>query len=329
MCGQPVDSLPLDRSIFSGSWWGIGLGVLIIVGIVVGLTRYQGNGVQAVQDVPMPVTRLPTVTSTPSATLTPTITDTPMPTATPTATATPTPRTHVIERGENPSIIADKYGVSVDDLIALNKIQNVSGLQVGQVLIIPPLSRASGAAETNGLPAPQIVYEVKGGDTLLGIALDHGTTVEAIVAANPDTDIDLIYPGQQLIVPLATPTITPTPPPAATATATPGPLYDAPSLLSPADGQVIDQPVLLFNWTSTALLAQDEFYVLHLTWANGTQTEQWVKNSSWRIAVTQRPANGLIAWTVTIMRQTGTNPDGSFKGINLTHPAYQYTVEWR
>ena len=326
MCGRPVDSLPLNRSLFSGSWWGIGLGVLIIVGIVFGLIRYQGQGARAA---PSPaVTQLPTATTMPSATFTPTITDTPMPTATPTVTPTPTPRNHIVERGDNPSFIADKYGISVEDLIAMNGIEDVSGLQIGQVLLIPPFSSAGGSGGS-GPAAVRITYEVKGGDTLLGIALDHGTTVEAIMAANPNTNVDLIYPGQQLIVPLATPTVTPTATQLSTTTPTPGPLYAAPSLLAPADRQVIESSVLLFNWTATALLAQDEFYVLHLTWADGSQTEHWVKNTSWRIPIEQRPNNGPLTWTVTIMRQTGANADGSPTGINLTHPQDQHTVEWR
>ena len=174
-----------------------------------------------------------------------------------------------------------------------------------------------------------VVYVVQPGDTLLGIAIDHETTVEDIYAANPDTILDLIYPGQEIIVPLAppTPTATPTLPPTPTATATSA--YSSPSLLSPTANEVVDAPTLLFNWTATSLLAPDEFYVLQLTWANGNQTETWLKNSSWRITKAERPANGLIQWTVTVMRQTGTNADGSPTGITLTAPSEQHTVEWR
>jgi len=103
----------------------------------------------------------------------------------------------------------------------------------------------------------------------------------------------------------------------------------APLLLSPTANQVVDDNILLFNWASTGLLAQDEFYVLQLTWANGERTEAWVKNSSWRITKAERPANGFITWTVTIMRQTSTQPDGSPAGISLTSPAEQRSVEWR
>jgi hypothetical protein len=68
---------------------------------------------------------------------------------------------------------------------------------------------------------------------------------------------------------------------------------------------------------------------LQLTWANGNQTETWLKNSSWRITIEERPANGFITWTVVVKRQTGSNPDGSPTGINLTNPAEPRTVEWR
>ena len=115
------------------------------------------------------------------------------------------------------------------------------------------------------------------------------------------------------MVPLVPPT--PTTPP--TSTATPTPPYSTPNLLSPTANQVIDESTLIFNWTSTGLLDQDEFYVLQLTWANGSHTEAWVKNSSWRITKDQRPTNGPIAWRVTLMRQTGANSAGSPTGISL------------
>ena len=172
MCGQPVDSLPLQKSLFSGSWWGISLGVLIVVGIVVGLFRYQSSNAQEAQERQSQAPASSTATrplATPTPSSTPTITDTPMPTATATATATPTPHVHVVESGENPSVIAAAYGVAVEDLIEINNIDDVAGLQVGQRLIIPPLALAIGGPDEvayNPTPA-HITYEVKGGDTVL------------------------------------------------------------------------------------------------------------------------------------------------------------------
>ncbi|MBI1876689.1 MAG: LysM peptidoglycan-binding domain-containing protein [Chloroflexi bacterium] len=328
MCGQPVDSLPLKTSIFSGSWIGIGLGVLIIVAIVIGVTRYQGNLIANADAVAQATSPIATPIHLPADTPTPTVTDTPAPTATLSPTVTPTPYIHIVQAGENPSFIADQYGVAVEELMKLNNIDDVSSLQVGQELLIP--SGASAAPSVESAEAgPPITYVVQPDDTLLGIAIDHETTIEAIYAANPDTSLDLIFPGQEIIVPLSPPTPTPTPTIPPTPTATPTPPYSTPDLLSPTANQVVNEPSLFFNWTATGLLAPDEFYVIQLTWANGVQTEVWLKNSSWRITTDQRPANGLITWTVTVMRQTGNKPDGFPTGIGLTTPAEPRTVEWR
>jgi LysM repeat protein len=324
MCGQPVDSLPLNRSIFTGSWIGIAIGLLIIVGIVVGLNRYQqGSNASArtSQNVPPIATDTATITPTPGPTNTPTVT----PTQTP--LPTPTPRTHIIEPGENPSYIADLYGVTVDQLIALNKIEDVRALAVGQALLIPPSSSGDSSLDPQALP-PQIVYIVESGDTLLDIALNHGTTIEAITIANPNLNLDLIYPGQELVVPLATPTPTSTPTSTLTPTPTPGPPHAPPDLLAPIDGQRLEAETILFNWTATGLLADEEFYVLQIGWADGSQTEYWTTSNAWRVSKKERPAAGPLTWAVTIMRQTHTGDDGQPIGHSLTEPNPPRTVEW-
>jgi len=321
MCHRPIDSLPLSSSIFSGSWLGIGLGVIIIVIIVSWVTRVQGDSSRVARAV-----EPSTPTATPTITLTPTATGTATPTPTVTPSPTPTPRTHVVESGETLIYIAEQYGVDLDKLIELNNVGDARNLSVGQTLIIPQSSEP----EVNDSLLPFLmVYVIKDGDTLSSIAYELGTPMEAILAANPDVNLDLIYPGQEIIVPLSTPTPTSTPTPLPTETPTPGPKYALPDLLIPTDGQVVDGSTLLLNWTSTGLLAEDEFYVVKLIWPNSTTTEYWTKSSSWRISKDQRPAGGLIIWTVTIMRQTGTSPDGTPIGKTLTLPGKVHTFEWR
>lgn len=320
MCGQPVDSLPLRTSIYSGSWLGIGLGVLIVVGIVMWVYQYRASADETAQ-----VAARTTATSTQTITPTPTETDTPEPTVTNTPIPTATPRTHIVEAGETLYYIAEVYGVDVDDLATLNNIDNVQFLRSGRTLVIPPAATTESGQDQ--LPS-QIVYVIEPGDTLLGIALQYGTSIELIQLLNPNTNLDLIFPGQELVVPLATPTPTPTPTATLTPTSTPGLPHPAPVLLSPADGQAVTGSTLFFNWTATSLLAADEFYVLRLTWPEGSSTEVWTKTTSWTLSQDERPAGGLISWQVAVARQTGLKADGSPSGQVLTTPATNRLVNW-
>lgn len=64
---------------------------------------------------------------------------------------------------------------------------------------------AASATAASAAPAPG-VYTVAAGDTLGSIAAAHGTTVAAVAAANHLADPNLIYVGQQLVLPAATAT---------------------------------------------------------------------------------------------------------------------------
>ena len=92
--------------------------------------------------VPAAVTFTPApATTTPTFTLTPvppsaTATNTSAPTAPPTSTSTPV-KTHVIQPGETLREIAERYGVSVEDLIEINDIEDADRLLVGEELELP------------------------------------------------------------------------------------------------------------------------------------------------------------------------------------------------
>ena len=64
----------------------------------------------------------------------------------------------------------------------------------------PSASPGPGASAGAADPSP-ITYRVKSGDTLRSIALEHGTTVKALRAANDLGATNLIRPGQVLIIP--------------------------------------------------------------------------------------------------------------------------------
>ncbi len=82
----------------------------------------------------------------------------------------------------------------------------------------PTSTRTTAATPTpTPSPTPQI-YAVKETDTLLGIALQFNTTVEALLAANNLTENDFLQIGQKLVIPTPAPTAT-VPPPATLAAA--------------------------------------------------------------------------------------------------------------
>lgn len=70
-------------------------------------------------------------------------------------------------------------------------------------------------------PLPPRVHQVEEDETLIVIAVANDTTVEAILALNPDVDPELLQVGQLLLIPAAAPGSTSTPGPGIP-TATPG-----------------------------------------------------------------------------------------------------------
>ena len=72
--------------------------------------------------------------------------------------------------------------------MSLNGIADPNLIYPGQVLRLPDSSSV-------------LVYQVVRGDTLSGIALRFGTTVQALVRANHIVDPNLIDVGQTLVIP--------------------------------------------------------------------------------------------------------------------------------
>lgn len=105
------------------------------------------------------------------------------------------PAIHVVQAGEVLSVIAEKYGVSIDELVAVNRIANPNLVSPGTELIIPGLSAAALEA------ANQITHVVQAGESLGSIAAQYGVSSDAIIEANRITNPNLIRVGDRLIIP--------------------------------------------------------------------------------------------------------------------------------
>ncbi|WP_051836515.1 LysM peptidoglycan-binding domain-containing protein [Streptomyces sp. NRRL WC-3742] len=181
----------------------------------------------------------------------------------------PATRTFTVRRGMTLGGIAVALGTTVAGLLSLNpQISNPDRITEGQQVTVPaaPAAPATAAPQPSGDPAPaepatpaepsvpgdaQQLYTVVPGDTLWDIAAAQRITLEALIAANPATaaNPDLIFPGQQLMIPAAAtepaPALCPVTAPASdTVTASePTPEPSAPASEEPADpAPATDEP---------------------------------------------------------------------------------------
>ncbi len=93
---------------------------------------------------------------------------------------------HVVQPRDTIQSIADYYGISVSKLVLDNGIENPNNLVIGQAVVIAH---------------PNLTYIVKEGDTLIGIANAHNTTVLQLLINNPQlSDQEFIYPGEVIVI---------------------------------------------------------------------------------------------------------------------------------
>lgn len=118
-----------------------------------------------------------------------------------------------VVRGDNPSRIAQKHGITLAQLREANPDMRDRDLQVNQTILIPPPAPKAAtppAAAGPGAPAGK-TYRVKPGDNLTKIADAHGTTVKALRSLN-QLKSDRIVVNQTLQIPTSPTNAAPTPP---------------------------------------------------------------------------------------------------------------------
>ena len=127
---------------------------------------------------------------------------------------------HVVQSGDTLYAVAKKYGISLVDLLTLNKL-NSNMIYVGDRLVLPDNGTASvtpGVTTPTTTPSTGSSVVVVSGDTLWKIATANGLTVSELKTLNNLTS-DAIMTGQTLLLKSAA-TVTPTTP--TTPTVTPG-----------------------------------------------------------------------------------------------------------
>jgi LysM repeat protein len=100
---------------------------------------------------------------------------------------------HVVQRGDNLTAIAKRYGTTPQAIASANSLVNTNLIYVGQRLTIPGSGAVPGQSDS--------YHVVSQGDTLSAIARRFGTTTQALVQANALASADMIYVGQRLVIP--------------------------------------------------------------------------------------------------------------------------------
>ena len=115
---------------------------------------------------------------------------------------------HVVQQGETIGSIADRYNVTIDDIIAANNITNIHLVSIGQELQIIPgaatqaqIEQAAQVGNTGYDPNNYFIHIVGYGDTLFVLAQRYGFTVEELAAYNGITDINRIDLNQEIRIP--------------------------------------------------------------------------------------------------------------------------------
>jgi len=108
---------------------------------------------------------------------------------------------HTVQEGDTPYAIANRYGISVDALMAANNITDPTTLQIGQELRIP----TDQSKDSTTVTADSVEYQIESGDTLFSLANQYGSTVDEILTANPGLEPTSLQVGQTILIPLTRP----------------------------------------------------------------------------------------------------------------------------
>ncbi len=107
-----------------------------------------------------------------------------------------------VRKGESLTSIADRYGVSVDDLKAWNGKDTKGGLQAGAALKIYSETSAKGDTRRTSRAAKSSVkkYTVRKGDSMAEIANKFGVSLKDLKKNNPKLNEKTIKAGQTVTI---------------------------------------------------------------------------------------------------------------------------------
>lgn len=122
------------------------------------------------------------------------------------AAAKPKAKTVTVKAGDTVWALASRHGVSVEQVLRLNKLKASSLIFPGQKLTLsegaslpkPTTKKSKPARSASKTSASAKTYTVRSGDTLSGIAAKHGVSLSTLFKVNKMNGSTIIYPGQKI-----------------------------------------------------------------------------------------------------------------------------------
>jgi len=118
-----------------------------------------------------------------------------IPAATPPQPLCPGGTLYTIRAGDTIYNLANRYNVSVDDILRANPGIDPNNLQIGQVICIPAATPPQPSCPGG------MLYTIKAGDTIYNLANRYNVSVDDILKANPGIDPNNLQIGQVICIP--------------------------------------------------------------------------------------------------------------------------------
>jgi LysM repeat protein len=119
----------------------------------------------------------------------------------------PSSRSYTVKAGDSLGLIAQRYEIPMQTLMAVNRISNPNLIQPGQELAIPNQESQHAAPQVGPAQSGFHFHTVRPGETLSHLAQRYDSTPQAIVSYNNLPNSETVYSGLEVRIPYGPPVL--------------------------------------------------------------------------------------------------------------------------